>query len=160
MHLSPAAAFVLIAACATGIGCGGGSEVPAYSVTGKVTVQGAPLGGYRISFVSAQGVGGASATLDSDGSYSLQTLDGRRGCTLGKYKIVLIPGAEQAQAAMMNMQEGFAEMQKKRQTQPAAAGRNVPLKMSSKIPEAYNSVETSPKEVEVKAVSNVFDIAI
>lgn len=129
-------------------GCGGGLDLPpAYPVTGKVTLQGSPMSGYVISFVSAMGGDvAASATLGSDGSYSLVTSDGRPGCTLGKHKIVLKPKNEidAAQAAMKNMK-------------PLSKG--LP-KEASKLPDTYGSARTSPKEVEVKAESNMFDIAI
>ena len=107
MRSSRLVASVLMAVCATAIGCGGGPEMPpAYPVTGKVTVQGAPLGGYLITFIPANGVGGASTNIGSDGSYSLSTLDGRPGCTLGKFKVVIKPGAEASMAAMMKMKPG------------------------------------------------------
>lgn len=146
MQLSRIVASVLIAVCATTIGCGGGPDLPpAYPVTGKVTVQGAPLAGYLISFVPQKGDGGASATVGSDGSYSLSTFDGRPGCTLGKYKVVLNPGLEAAQAAMKNVMSG---------------AKGPPKVAGSKIPEPYRSAVTSPKEVEVKAEPNVIEIAI
>lgn len=148
MYFSRAVASVLIAICATSIGCGGGSDLPrAYPVTGKVTLQGAPLSDCGISFVPAEGGdAGASAILGSDGSYSLLTADGRPGCPLGKYKVVLRPKVDPqaAQEAMKNMQ-------------PLSKG--LP-KEKSKLPETYGAAKTSPKEVEVKAESNVIDIAI
>ena len=145
MQLSRVVAAVLIAICATAIGCGGGPDLPrAYPAKGKVTVQGAPLSGYLISFVSSDGKSGASAYVGSDGTYSLETLDGRPGCEAGKYKVVIRPGTEAAQAAMKNVMLG-------------AKG---PPKAESKVPTTYSSAASSPKEVEVKAESNVIDIAI
>ena len=149
MRLSCAVASILIAVCAvTIVGCGGGSDLPpAYSVTGKVTLQGAPLGDYGISFVPAKGGdAGGSAILGSDGSYSLMTSDGRPGCPLGKYKIVLRPNVDPkaAQEAMKNMKPLSKGLQKEK----------------SKVPETFGAAATSPKEVEVKAESNVIDIAI
>lgn len=145
MHLSRIVASILIAVCAAAVGCGGGPDLPpAYPTKGKVTVQGAPLSGYLVSFVSSDGKSGASAYVGADGSYSLETLDGRPGCEAGKYKIVIRPGTEAAQAAMKNMMSG-------------AKG---PPKMESKVPATYSAAGTSPKEVEVKAAPNVIDIAI
>lgn len=147
MHLSHAVVSALIAVCVTAIGCGGGSDLPpTYSVKGKVTLSGSPLSDYIVSFVSAKGDSGASAVLGSDGSYSLSTDDGRPGCTVGKYKIVLRPKNEPdaAMAAMKNMQ-------------PLSKG--LP-KEKSKVPGTYGAAGTSPKEVEVKAEPNVIDIAI
>lgn len=145
MHLSRAVASVLVTVFVTVIGCSGGVELPpAYRVTGKVTVQGAPLEGYLITFIPANGVGGGSTTIGSDGSYSLSTLDGRPGCTLGKFKVVIRPGTEASKAAMMNM----------------TPGAKTPPKAVSKVPDSYSSASTSPKEVEVKAEPNVINIAI
>ena len=147
MNSSRVISLVLITMCATTIGCGGDPALPpVYPVTGKVTLQGAPLGEYGISFVSAGGDATASAVLGADGSYSLTTLDGRIGCTLGKYKVVIRPkvGPDAAMDAMKNMK-------------PLSKGQ---AKEKSKLPDAFGAAGTSPKEVEVKAEPNVIDIAI
>lgn len=147
MHLSRAVAFALIAVCVTNIGCGGGSDLPpVYPVKGKVTLQGGPLSDYILSFIPEKGDIGASANLGSDGSYSLSTVDGRPGCTAGKFKVVLRPKMDQdsAQAAMKNMK-------------PLSKGLS---KEKSKLPDSYSAPGTSPKQVEVKAEPNVIDIAI
>lgn len=125
------------------VGCSGAPEKPkVYAVTGKVTVQGAPLEGALISFVPVGAGDGASATLASGGSYTLMALDGRPGCPPGKYKVVLRPSAEAMQAAMKGM------------TGPGGP------KVDSKVPPTYSDAATSPKEVEVKEQANVIDIAI
>lgn len=128
-------------------GCGDGLDLPkAYSVTGKVTAGGAPLSGYLVSFVAAdgKGTGGGTANVGSDGAFSLETLDGRPGCEPGKYKVVIRPGQDAMLEAMKNMK-------------PRSKGTP---KMESKVPESYGAATTSPKEVEVKAQSNVIDISI
>ena len=141
-RIVPATVVVL---CLAAVGCGGGVDLPpAYSVKGTVTLAGAPLSGYLITFVATDGKGGGSATTGSDGAYSLETLDGRPGCQVGKYKVVIRPGAEAMQAAMKNVKPGAKSMPK----------------VESKVPEPYSSAGTSPKEVEVKAEPNVIDISI
>jgi len=130
--------------CLALIGCGDSDLPPAYSVKGKVTVQGTPLSGYLVSFVPTDGNGGASAKTGSDGGYSLETLDGRPGCQLGKYKVVIRPGIDAIQEAMKNVK-------------PSAKSMPNP---ESKVPDTYSAAGTSPKEVEVKAEKNVIDIAI
>lgn len=135
--------LVLFSFCVAG--CGGGVDLPkAYPVTGKVTAQGAPLSGYLVSFIATDGKGGATAYAKPDGAYSLETLDGRPGCQPGKYKVVIRPGAEAMQEAMKSVKPGL-------KTTP---------KLESKVPDTFNSATTSPKEVEVKAESNVIDISI
>lgn len=82
--------------------------------------------------------------MGADGAYSLEALDGRPGCQPGKYKVVIMPGKDAIQAAMKNMKPGL----------------KASPKVESKVPDAYGTAKTSPKEVEVKAESNVIDISI
>lgn len=134
-----------VCACLVLVGCSGAPPKPdAYPVTGKVTVEGKPLAGHLVSFVSTSTGEGSSATTDSNGAYTLSTLDGRPGCVPGKYKVVIKPGAEATMAAMKNMKPGM--------TAPPTA--------SAEVPGTYGDAATSPKEVEVKAESNTIDIAI
>ena len=135
-----------VAACLLLVGIAGCSGEPAkdkvFAVTGKVTAAGGSVDGALISFSPVGGGDGASATIGAGGVYTLLALDGRSGCPAGKFKVVLRPGAQATQDAMKNM-----------------SGPGAP-KVDSKIPPAFAEAATSPKEVEVKAESNVIDIAI
>lgn len=143
-------AVLFLVPCFATMGCGGAPEKAAvHSVSGKVTAGGAPLAGYLISFMpaAAEATGniGATATTGSDGSYALESLDGRKGCPAGKFKVVIKPGAAAMQEAMKNM------------AGPSPGG---PPKVETKVPPEYGDSKTSPKEVEVKAQANTIDIEI
>jgi hypothetical protein len=132
--------------CLVLVGCSGAPpKADAYPVTGKVSAGGKPLAGYLITFVpSTAGNEASSATTDSNGAYTLATLDGRPGCVPGKYKVVIKPGAEATMAAMKNMKPGMSG----------------PPGATSDVPPSYGDAATSPKEVEVKAEPNTIDITI
>ena len=69
------------------VGCGGGDSFPIAPVTGKVTLNGQPLADARVIFHSTSAgkdVGPDSGGLtDAQGNYSLTTVDGRTGATVG-----------------------------------------------------------------------------
>jgi hypothetical protein len=126
-------------------GCGGGGPAPAklYSVSGKVTVANKPLADCTVQFVAVGKEGAFSGKIAADGGYSLVSLkDGRSGAEAGKYKVVLQMSPE-AQMKLMAQQSG-----------PPIPGQGAPF------PAEYASVETSTKEVEVKAESNTINIEI
>lgn len=132
------------------LGCSGGSGKPkAYPVTGKVTVNGQALKDCMIQFspVDANGTS-YSATLDSDGGYSLlDPGDQASGAAAGKYKVVLAQSQQAVQSAMMAQMKG-------------GAGQPTNVSASAPFPPEYGSATTSPKEVEVKAETNKIDISI
>lgn len=142
--LSSAIALVLFVA-----GCGDGGLPKLYPVTGKVTLKGEPLASYTVSFVPTKGEGGASATTGVDGTFSLESLDGRPGCQIGNYKVVIMPGGDAMQAMMKDLAKNM---------KPGPKGG--PPKFNSKVPEAYSSASTSPKSVEVKAEPNVVELSL
>lgn len=139
--------ILLIIPCLYLIGCGdsGPPKDDQYPVSGKVTVKGQPLTDCTISFVSTDPskVAGFSGVLDSSGSYTLtDQADGKSGAFAGTYKIVLAQSPEAAKKAMM---EGG--------TKGYESG-GLPF------PKEFQSADTSPKEVEVKAESNTINIDI
>lgn len=131
-----------------GLGCGGGGPVKPklYPVTGKVTVGGKPLTDCTIGFASLPGaadVRGYSSPLNQNGEYSLtDQQDGKSGAAAGKYKVTLTLSPEAAKKAMMSGagQPGYSA--------------------TTAFPPEYTSVETSPREVEVKAESNTINIEL
>ncbi|HBJ34616.1 MAG TPA: hypothetical protein DDZ51_07605 [Planctomycetaceae bacterium] len=82
-----ASLFVLFVA-----GCGGsGSKNPGvdvHPVTGKVTVDGAPLAGATIIFKGSER--GSSGITDAQGVYTLMTFDPGDGVPAGSYKVAVI----------------------------------------------------------------------
>lgn len=128
------------------VGCGP-DRPPVYPVSGKVTGGSGSLEGVVVTFAPLDETGiPASGTIGADGSYALQSGDGRDGAVPGEYKVTLSPGPEASQKAMMQA------MQKK--------GRSGPPKMDLPFPRKYRDPKTSDKTVEVKPESNVIDISL
>jgi hypothetical protein len=77
-----------------GLGCGGGSSPTLYPVSGKVTVDGAPLTGGNVTYVPFEGeqnVGKlTNGQIDSNGNYTVST-DGRSGAPAGTFHAVVTP---------------------------------------------------------------------
>jgi len=64
-------------------GCGRSKDMPDLgTVTGKVTIDGQPLGGVIISFMPDKGRAAASTT-DAEGHYELVYLNNIKGCKVG-----------------------------------------------------------------------------
>ena len=64
-------------------GCGRAKDMPDLGrVTGRVTIDGAPLAGVIISFMPDKGRA-AAATTDADGRYDLIYLNDYKGCKIG-----------------------------------------------------------------------------
>lgn len=85
--------FILVLALAAGCGDPGPRLVP---VSGRLSLDGAPLAHKTIQFVPESGTpgGGAGATTDAEGRYSLIATRGgaladMRGTCPGKYKVVV-----------------------------------------------------------------------
>ena len=85
----PLVALLAAAACLIVSACGpAGPEMAA--VSGKVSYNGKPLTKGNVSFVATDPERPpASSPIGPDGSYSLQTADGRRGAQLGEYKVAI-----------------------------------------------------------------------
>lgn len=123
-------------------GCGGAASGPAlYTVTGKVTKGGAPLGGVTVSLIATDEKTQApalKAVTKDDGSFDVYTLTGKRGAPVGLYKVVVVPPAEEIDYATQ---------------------RGTPKK-SKVVPVAYQSPASTELSVEVQKTSNTLDIKI
>ncbi len=139
------AATLLMIIGITGCGEDGPPKAELHPVSGKVTVGGKALTGCTITFSTSNpvpgGASGYSAELDGEGNYKLADNDGSLGAAAGKYKVTFQMPAESAQEAMMKGGKDYS-----------AKGTPFPAK--------FQSAETSPKEVEVKAEANVINIEI
>lgn len=124
------------------VGCGGGSSGPTlYSVTGKVTKGGAPLGGVTVSLVATDEKTEApalKAVTKDDGSFDVYTLTGKRGAPVGVYKVVVVPPPEEIDYATQ---------------------RGAPKK-SKVVPATYQSPASTELSIEVQKTSNTLDIKI
>ena len=147
---------LLLSVCAAVaiVGCGP-TGPKTHPVTGKVTIDGQPAKNCTINFQpvdSANQV--ASGLIEDDGSYTLYTgTTGTPGAMAGKYKVVLVPTAEDTA-----MGEGAPE--------PAymSAGADPTAdpttQESDVVPKEYTNATTTPKEVEVTSGTNTIDITI
>jgi hypothetical protein len=75
------------------IGAGCGKSEPLYPVSGKVTLNNAPLKGGVVTFIPDDSKGNKSkfsptGKIESDGKYSLTT-DGKTGAPAGHYKVIV-----------------------------------------------------------------------
>ncbi len=147
---------VISAVFFSAVGCGP-SQVSVYSVKGKLTRAGQPLGDVHLTLTPAEAGDRpfASAEVGPDGTFELKCSDGRIGAPAGSYKVVL---AEKAAADPM---AGMKAMREKMEGKGGMAMD--PNKMKSaneKFPAEYKDVSKSPKTVEVKAESQTLDIDI
>lgn len=139
-------------------GCSDSGLPAVYPVEGKVTGGSASLEGTRISFIAVEkGGSGATGIISADGSYKLEALDGRSGCPAGKYKIVLSPNMEAMQKSMIDLQKLST---KPGPSRPGMQNSSTAPTFPAPFPDAYRDVEKSPKTVEVKAESNIIDVAL
>lgn len=167
------AAFFCFALLVTA-GCGS-SKPPAYPVQGKITGGTSSVAGVVVSFAPLDADLGvySSGIVKDDGTYSLETTDGRPGAVAGKYKVVLALGPGKMQAAMEAVGKnpraaggGGPRMPMMRPGMAAppggfsSAAKSGPPKFERPFPDSYSSASTSPKEVEVKSGSNVIDIQL
>jgi hypothetical protein len=132
------------------IGCGesGPPKPSVYPVSGTVTGGSGDLAGCIITFNPTDPAGvGATATIGAGGKFVLQAIDGREGCGVGSYKITLSMSPDATKAAMMKAMS-------------AGPGKGGPPKAESPYPEKYQKMDTSDKTVEVKAETNVIDVAL
>ena len=138
---------VVSAILLSAVGCGPG-QVAVYSVKGKLTKGGQPLGNVHLDLspTAAGDLPFASAEVGPDGTFELKCSDGRMGAAAGSYKVIL---AEKASADPM---EGMKAMRDKME---GKGGPPIdPTKMedaNAKFPPEYKDKDKSPKTVEVKA---------
>lgn len=129
------------------LGCGPGGP-PMYGVSGTVTIGGSPAANVQVTFMPVDSsLPVASGNVDAAGRYSLSSgADNRQGAAAGAYKVVLRQlegGSEADVAARYTSGQGKAPVAK------------------TAFPKEYQSVETTPTQVDVKATdTNTIDIAI
>jgi hypothetical protein len=156
MRLSPRRApgrwflSLALAAAVCAAGCGGGSA----SVSGEVTYDGKPLPGGNITFVSTEGRGGGSATLDPSGKYTIVRLPA------GTYRVSVVTST---------LKPGIGMTKPKNYAPPAGASNPAGYKppenedMSKRyvpIHADYESEKSSGLEFKVKAGANTINIPL
>lgn len=84
----------LVVACASAVGCGGGGvrySGPTGQVSGKVAVDGQPLTGGQVVFMTSHGP--ATGDIGEDGAYSLQW-QGKSEVPIGDYRVFFSPAED------------------------------------------------------------------
>lgn len=86
--------FARIAAlvcCVLAVGCGesGPAGQPVYPVTGKITMNGAPLTDAAVSFAPKSGQPTAVGMTDQNGEFTLTTYQANDGAAAGDYAVVV-----------------------------------------------------------------------
>ncbi len=130
------------------VGCGP-SQATVYSVKGKLTKGGAPLGDVHLD-LSPTATGDhtfASADVGPDGTFELKCSDGRMGAEAGSYKVVLSNKASADPMEEMKKMRDKMEDSGRGPADPAKAGADP----NAKFPAEYGSKEKSPKTVEILA---------
>jgi hypothetical protein len=143
------------------IGCSGSGEEGLYPVSGRVLHQGQPVAGAMISFVGEEGTRPATAVSQSDGTYSLFTLDSP-GAGPGKYTVVVVKMAETARDDAVNVDLGVNQAGEDLSMQQAAlVASKPPAKPAGVLPAAYSNPMTSPLRAEVKqGTANEIDLQL
>ena len=136
--------FGLVLAVSVGMtllgGCGrGGLDGPTGTVSGKITLKGAPLGDASVMFFGENNGDTATGVLQSDGTYSLKYGTGF-SVPAGDYRVAIVAGPPPGVAS----------------TNPADLMKTIkpPASAKSLIPQKYNDPKTSTLIAVVKEGSN------
>src|SRR5438552_2640503 len=93
MRITHALIAAALIAC---LGCGGSKPYNTASVSGRVTLDGQPLAGARLTFQPERGPNAgllsgpeAHGETDADGNYSLKTVFDDRGATIGRNRVTI-----------------------------------------------------------------------
>lgn len=131
-------------------GCGGGpSDMPELgSVSGTITLDGAPLEGAMVTFEPTSGRS-SNATTDDQGQYTLQYTTASAGAKVGQHTVRIMRGGMMDELLDL---EGEAELPgMPADSQPAAP-------KEPQLPARYHAESTLTADV--KAGSNTFDFEL
>jgi hypothetical protein len=135
-------------------GCGGSEKLIA--VSGNVTLDGKPVEGATVSFVSEDGKSTYSGASDASGNFSLQTGD-KVGAVTGSYK-VLVTKSPYKPTAEAPDPKGMQKMEEKDKSGPKMPTPGMPMPgkggattpgAKSDLPGIYGSAMTTPLTAKV-----------
>lgn len=89
MKLLQTAAVVCLLTCGCSKGGPGAPNIKELPVKGTVTLDGQPLAGAEVVFMTAEPVAAFAAKTKDDGSYQLQTIAGREAACQGTCKVTI-----------------------------------------------------------------------
>ena len=142
--------LVLLMATCTLVGCGGADtsdQVPVYSVSGTVTMFGAPLPNATIAFAPQAGQPTAIGRTDKEGKFQLTTYDYGDGAAAGAFNVVLSKSAPAKADSSSDSDEHDMDNDDDGHSAEAAAGSG---DQSELIPQQYTSSTDTPFHAEVK----------
>lgn len=139
------AAFVL-AGCS---GAEGGNQVDVYEVTGKVTLNGAPVANALVTFSPKANQPVATGRTDESGQYTLTTYAAGDGAAAGEY-VALVYKDEVDTSA----DSGPAAHDPNNPTPRSHAGPSRRTATKSLVPQKYTSADQSDLKVTVKEGEN------
>lgn len=130
------------------LGCGE-AQFDTGKVTGKITIGGKAIANLLVTFSPLDSTAQvASGRTEDDGTYILFSgVQGIEGAVPGKYKIVINDDSVAAGDSYMSGEGGQGDI-----------ASQEPDDGTGKVPAEYTSVDTTPKEVEVVAGENTFNL--
>lgn len=146
-------AFAASVLCLTA-GCGSDAPVP---VSGKVTVDGKPVGNAGVTFHPQDGKGRpATGETAEDGTYKLTTLNPGDGALKGEYRVTLV--WDEPVHPYLAMRDGAPEKEKLRADYEAWKAKH--QTKSSPIPAQYASPTSTPLSQKVPAPGGIANFEI
>lgn len=162
--------MLLFSGCgALAIGCAGGAEgeaakVPTFKVTGKVTMQGAPIADAVVTFSPTENQPMALGRTNAAGEYTLTTYEGGDGAAAGLFKVMVTKTTTAAGATLPVAGQHDPDAAAKAQAQQHAAAGGTPAggkTTESLLPDRYGQPSTSGLEATVtEGGENKFDFAL
>ena len=112
-------------------GCGRENQSETIKVTGRVTLDGQPLGSGVVVFMPQKGPG-AKGTIGSDGSFRMGTYAEDDGAVAGHYQVAVIALDPKALAAAKGPDAYIPSLVPERYTSPATSGLTFEVKPGTK----------------------------
>lgn len=124
-------------------GCGGGIDFKTVPASGIVTLDGKPVAGAGVTFMSKEGNKVASADTDADGKFALKTMVGKQsvnGAVVGVHKV----GVSKTESSGPDAGKKEGETDKEMVNRMSGQATNTSeFKEKYIVPKRYNSPENS-----------------
>ena len=156
----------VVALMVSSLGCGGETE-DTNPVTGKITVDGKPLGGARIRLEAA--AGGASrvyaADTKEDGTFEIEAVystETKKGAPVGKYKVLIGKFEKDTSGADETDPDADETAELELVEKQTEGGEDVVEEAAAKsqINVNFNNSSTTPLEVDIEAGENNLTIEL
>jgi hypothetical protein len=142
-------ALLLCGLSVVAVGCGPSGAKPV-KVTGKVNLNGKPVEGAEVTFLSTTGGRSASGKTESDGSFKLTTLKTGDGAVPGDYKVTVTKVSSKSGGTTTDVASGQYGADYGAMMEAAATG-NMSKVMNNDVPEKYGKAADSGLKATVMA---------